>query len=682
MSLPEPAAETAWSLEVDADQIGWLSLDRPGSSANTLSRAVLLELAQQVQALAQRELRGLVIRSAKASGFIAGADIREFPKFDSNEGAMQHIRQGQNVFSAIESLPFPTVAAIHGFALGGGLELALACRYRVAVGDSKLNLGLPEVQLGVHPGFGGSVRSVRLLGVRAAMALMLTGRSVRADRALKIGLVDRLVERGSELADAARHILMAAPPPHKPALRERALSWPGVRPLLRPALVRQVAAHARREHYPAPYAMIDLWARYGGHGEAAFTAEAESFAALIRSSTARNLIRVFLLQDRLKGLAGKGRAAFEHAHIIGAGVMGGDIAAWCALRGLTVTLQDRELKYIEPALTRARALFEKRLPTPAERMQAAERLSADVAGSGVSRADVVIEAIFEDLEAKRALYAAAEPRMRPGALLATNTSSLTLETLDTELKDPGQFVGLHFFNPVPQMPLLEVVHSARTRPEVLAAAMAFTRRIDKLPLPCRSSPGFLVNRVLFPYLHEALHAAGEGISFNAIDRAAVDFGMPMGPMELSDVVGLDVVLHVGDIVTRELQRESPPFASRLRSLVQAGQLGRKSGQGFYRWRDGKIAREPDRMPVPADLADRLILTLVNECVACAREGIVEDVDLIDAGVIFGTGFAPFRGGPIAYAKARGVEACVARLRELEQRYGARFRADAGWSNLT
>jgi 3-hydroxyacyl-CoA dehydrogenase/enoyl-CoA hydratase/3-hydroxybutyryl-CoA epimerase len=275
-----------------------------------------------------------------------------------------------------------------------------------------------------------------------------------------------------------------------------------------------------------------------------------------------------------------------------------------------------------------------------------------VAGSGVAKADVVIEAIFEDLEAKRALYAAAEPRMRPGALLATNTSSLTLETLNGELKNPGQFVGLHFFNPVPQMPLLEVVHSVRTSPEALAAAMAFTRRIDKLPLPCRSSPGFLVNRVLFPYLHEALHAAGEGISFNAIDRAAVDFGMPMGPMELSDVVGLDVVLHVGEIVTRELQRESPPFASRLRSLVQAGQLGRKSGQGFYRWRDGKIAREPDRQ------------------------------DLIDAGVIFGTGFAPFRGGPVAYAKARGVAACVARLRELEQRYGARFRADAGWSSLT
>jgi 3-hydroxyacyl-CoA dehydrogenase/enoyl-CoA hydratase/3-hydroxybutyryl-CoA epimerase len=346
-----------------------------------------------------------------------------------------------------------------------------------------------------------------------------------------------------------------------------------------------------------------------------------------------------------------------------------------------VTLQDRDLKFIDPALTRARALFEKRLSTPAERAQAAERLSADVAGAGVAQADVLIEAIFEDLDAKRALYAAAEPRMQASALLATNTSSLTLETLSPTLRDPGHFVGLHFFNPVAQMPLIEVVHSAQTRPEVLSAALVFSRRIDKLPLPCRSSPGFLVNRVLFPYLHEALHAAGEGIAFNAIDRAAVEFGMPMGPIELCDVVGLDVVLHVGEIVTRELQREAPPYTEKLRQRVQSEQLGRKSEQGFYRWQDGKIMRDDSRMPPPSDLSDRLILVLVNECVACAREGVVADVDLIDAGVIFGTGFAPFRGGPINYARTRGIDACVARMREFELRYGPRFRADSGWSEI-
>jgi 3-hydroxyacyl-CoA dehydrogenase/enoyl-CoA hydratase/3-hydroxybutyryl-CoA epimerase len=266
-------------------------------------------------------------------------------------------------------------------------------------------------------------------------------------------------------------------------------------------------------------------------------------------------------------------------------------------------------------------------------------------------------------------------------VLASNTSSLTLESLAGTLADPGRLVGLHFFNPVPQMPLVEVVHFAPTRPQILASAMALARRIDKLPLPCRSSPGFLVNRVLFPYLFEALHAAGEGIAFNAIDRAAVEFGMPMGPMELADVVGLDVLLHVGEIITRELRQQQPAYVDRVRALVQERKLGRKSGQGFYPWRDGKVVRPPQRAAVPEDLTDRLILALVNECVACLREAIVEDADLIDAGVIFGTGFAPFRGGPLTYARARGVDICIARLSSLEQRYGARFRPDPGWAAI-
>jgi 3-hydroxyacyl-CoA dehydrogenase/enoyl-CoA hydratase/3-hydroxybutyryl-CoA epimerase len=671
----------AFTLDVDADNIGWLTLDRPGSSANTLGRAVLLELQQQLDALERRTLRGLVLRSSKPSGFIAGADIREINTLASEANALELITLGQRIYSRLEALPYPTVAAIHGYALGGGLELALACRYRIGVGDSKLSLGLPEVLLGLHPGFGGTVRSVRLLGVRPAMNLMLTGRNVRADQALKLGLVDRLVAGTGELDAAARQIIQAAPPPHRPPPLERALSWPGLRALLRPVLLRQVRARARREHYPAPYAIVELWAKYGARGDAAMSAEARSFATLLQGDSGRNLMRVFLLQDRLKGLAGKSSARLERVHVIGAGVMGGDIAAWCALRGLSVTLQDRELNLIEPAMVRAAALYAKRLSTPAERAAASERLRADVEGSGVAGADVVIEAIFEDLDAKRSLYAAAEPRMAAGAVLASNTSSLTLELLATTLADPGHLVGLHFFNPVPQMPLVEVVHFPPTRPAVLASAMALTRRIDKLPLPCRSSPGFLVNRVLFPYLFEALHAAGEGISFNAIDRAAVDFGMPMGPIELADVVGLDVLLHVGEIVTRELHKEAPAYVETVRLLVQAKQLGRKSGRGFYPWRDGKVSRPPGHTPVPEDLADRLILSLVNECVACLREGIVEDADLIDAGVIFGTGFAPFRGGPLTYARTRGIDACIARLEALAKRYGARFRPDTGWQAL-
>ena len=294
---------------------------------------------------------------------------------------------------------------------------------------------------------------------------------------------------------------------------------------------------------------------------------------------------------------------------------------------------------------------------------------------------MLIEAIFENLDAKRALYAQVEPRLGAGAVLASNTSSLTLEHLAAGLADPGRLIGLHFFNPVAQMPLVEVIHSAQTRPEPLAAAMAFARRLDKLPLPCRSGPGFLVNRVLFPYLHEALYAAGEGVPLELIDRAAVDFGMPMGPIELADVVGLDVVMHVGDIITRELGREMPPFAQRLRELVAARQLGRKSGQGFYTWREGKAVRTHASTAAPADLGDRLILALVNESAAVLREQVVADADLVDAGVVFGTGFAPFRGGPLNYARTRGIGEVVARLGEFEKRYGSRFRPDALWSTL-
>jgi 3-hydroxyacyl-CoA dehydrogenase/enoyl-CoA hydratase/3-hydroxybutyryl-CoA epimerase len=676
------SAAPSCRLDVDADNIGWLTLDKPGSSANTLGRAVLEDLQRQVEAIERQSLRGLVIRSGKPSGFVLGADINEFTHFSSESAALELITLGQQVCNRIAALRYPTVAALHGFALGGGLELAMACRYRIALGDSKLSLGLPEVQLGIHPGFGGTVRTVRLLGVRPAMNLMLTGRAVRAEQALKLGLVDKLVPNAQELTSTARDFIHTAPPPHRPPFAERALSWSVVRPFIRPALLRQVARSARRDHYPAPYAMVDLWSKYGAKGDAAYTAEAHSIASLFHSDSARNLIRVFLLQDRLKGLAVKGGAPIERIHVIGAGVMGGDIAAWCALRGLNVTLQDRELKFIEPALERAKTLFAKRLSGPEERSAAARRLQADVAGSGVPSADIVIEAIFEDLDAKHALYAQAEPRMRANAVLASNTSSLTLECLGTTLRDAGHLVGLHFFNPVPQMPLVEVVHYPATRADVLNSAMAFTRRIDKLPLPCRSSPGFLVNRVLFPYLHEAFHAAGEGIDFNAIDRAAVDFGMPMGPIELSDVVGLDVVLHVGEIVTRELKQEPPAFVSTVRDLVAAKKFGRKSGQGFYPWADGKVVRSASatRAP-PQDLADRLILSVVNECVACLREQIVEDADLVDAGVIFGTGFAPFRGGPLTYARARGIAACIERLKSLEQRYGARFRPDPGWAAI-
>ena len=673
-------ATGSWKLERDSDDIAWLTIDKPGTSANVLSGGVLGELDALLAALEKDLPRGAVVISAKKSGFVAGADIKEFTGIQDAAGGYQLIRRGQQVLTRLAALPRPTVAAIHGFALGGGFELALACRYRVAVADERLSLGLPEVLLGIHPGFGGTVRTVRVGGVRAAMELMLSGKPVRAEKALRFGLIDRLVGEG-ELRSAARELLLTAPAPRRAPWRQRLLSSAPLRPLVRRSLTREVARRAPREHYPAPYAIIDLWSRYGAHGTRAFEAEARSIAHLFTTETSRNLVRVFLLQDRLKSAGGRSAADIRHVHVVGAGVMGGDIAAWSALRGFTVTLQDRAIEYVQPALMRAQELFDKRERDPAKNAAARERLRADVAGEGVPRADVVIEAIFENLQAKQQLYAQLEPRLKPGALLATNTSSLMLEPLGATLARPQRLVGLHFFNPVPQMPLIEVVHAEHTDPAAVQAATGFARRIDKLPLPCRSAPGFMVNRVLTPYMHEAMLAAQEGVPLTLIDAAAVSFGMPVGPIELADVVGLDVAAHVGEIIARGLGRPASE-APRLSELLAAKKLGRKSGAGFYVWQDGKAVKPATpATAAPPDLIDRLILILVNECVACLRKRVVEDPDLVDAAVLFGTGFAPFRGGPLTYARARGVPAVVARLTELAARYGKRFHPDPGWASI-
>ncbi len=674
------SAAPAWTSTTDGDGIAWLTFDKPGTSTNVLSRDTLVELDSHVKSLAQKPPRGLVLRSAKTSGFIAGADVKEFVQLESADQAFALVREAQKIFDAIEALPCPSVAIINGFALGGGFELALACHYRIGIKGEKFSIGLPEVMLGIHPGFGGTVRAVRRAGVRTAMEMMLTGKTLRADKALRAGFIDRLVFPADAEA-AAREIILRRPKQRRPRLLDRVLSWPGVRALVRKQLLAQVRAKARPEHYPSPYAIIDLWSRHGARGEAAYVAEARSIADLMVGHTSRNLVRVFMLQERLKGLGGKSATPIERVHVVGAGVMGGDIAAWCAQRGLNVTLQDRELKFIEPALKRAREALVKRLKDPVKAGEQLTRLTADVAGDGVPGADVIIEAIFENADAKHELFARVEPRMKPTAILASNTSSIMLEQLDDRLPDPGKLVGVHFFNPVSQLPLVEIVRGETSSEESIQKAIAFTRRIDKLPLPCKSSPGFLVNRVLVPYLYEAMFAAAEGIPIEVIDEAALRYGMPVGPVELADVVGLDVCKHVGDIVSGALNKQKPDTA-RLDALIAAKKLGRKSGEGFYVWRDGKAVK--NRAAVadpPADLEDRLILALANECAAVLREGIVADADLVDAGAIFGSGFAPFRGGPLTYARARGVTVVVSRLEELSRKYGPRFTPDSGWTQV-
>jgi len=667
-----------WRSETGDDGIVWLCIDKADGGANVLSGEVLRELHQLIEPLAKQPPKGVVIHSGKSNGFVMGADINEFTRIENPDQAYELIRLGQQVLDQLEALPCPTVAAINGFALGGGLELAMACDYRVAIGSDKRILGLPEVQLGIHPGFGGTVRAVQIAGVRPAMQLMLTGKPITADKGRKIGLVDKITT-AEDWRAVAQALIAARPPKRKAPLVERLLNLAPVRPFIRNVLIKQVAGKARKEHYPAPYAMIELWSRHGASTQTGYEAEARSIAELMCTSTSRNLVRVFFLQNRLKGQGGKTSTRISHVHVVGAGVMGGDIAAWCALRGHTVTLQDREQKYIDPAMARAAKLFEKRIRNDAERAAAFERLQSDVDGAGAAKADLVIEAIFENLEAKQALYKALQEKMPAGALLATNTSSIRLEDLRVGLDAPQRFIGLHFFNPVAQLPLVEVIRCEDTQQDALDIGFGFVKGIGKLPLECMSSPGFVVNRILAPYMAEAMELAEAGVPLVEIDRAAEAFGMPMGPVELVDSVGIDVALHVSKVLGGAMNR---PVPQKLADMVEGGQLGRKSGQGFYRWENGKPVKPAAAGTAGGEeIQDRLILPMVNEAVACLHDGIVSDADLLDAGVIFGTGFAPFRGGPINYARERGVDDVVSRLNDFTQRYGERFTPHEGFSKI-
>ncbi len=673
-----------WKTRTDDNGIFWLCIDLADASANVLSSEVMQELNSILDALHENPPRGVVVHSGKPGSFVMGADIKEFTGIDTQERAYELVRMGQTVFDRLERLACPTVAVINGFCLGGGLELVMACDYRLAIENDKKIFGLPEVKLGLHPGFGGTVRAVRLCGVREAMPLMLTGNPVNASKARRIGLIDKICS-AEDWQGAAVTLLFKAPPKRRASMLDRMMNTTPARPLVRNMLEKQVRGKARRDHYPAPYAIIDLWAADGASEKTGYEAEARSFAELMCSSASRNLVRVFFLQNRLKGQGNKTDKKISHVHVVGAGVMGGDIAAWCALRGHTVTLQDREQKYIDPAIERARKLFAKRVRDKTKLAATEQRLRSDVAGDGVADADLVIEAIYENLEAKQALYDQLERNMKPGALLATNTSSIRLEALRTVLNEPQRFIGLHFFNPVAMLPLVEVIRCDDTEQEALDVGFAFTKGIGKLPLECASSPGFVVNRILAPYMAEAMQLAEEGVPLREIDKAAEAFGMPMGPVELADSVGLDVVMHVSKVLGEGMQRAIPEALER---KVKDGQLGRKSGEGFYRWENGKAVKPETSgndgaadTNMPADMQDRLILPMVNEAVSCLAEGVVADADLLDAGVIFGTGFAPFRGGPLNYARERGVDEVLATLRRLEETHGTRFAPDKGWSSL-
>jgi 3-hydroxyacyl-CoA dehydrogenase/enoyl-CoA hydratase/3-hydroxybutyryl-CoA epimerase len=580
-----------WKLDTDGDNLAWLWFDRAGSATNTFSREALQELGQIADHLKAMPPKGLAILSAKENGFAAGADIEEFTRLASAEEAMSFIRLGNEVFDKIAALPFPTLALVHGFCMGGGTELALACRYRVLDDGPKTRMGLPEVMLGIVPGWGGMVRMPPLIGAANALDLMLTGRSVDGRRAYKLGLADAVTPQ-RHFANAGRAILLAPPPPHRPPLAAAITNWPVVRNFVASRSEKKVAEKVRRDQYPAPYAIIDLWKNFEGDPRKVPDDHPSSMRHVFEHPTARNLIRLFTLQERLKGFGKQeGVEPIRHLHVIGAGAMGGDIAAWAAFKGITVTLQDLAPERIAPAVKRAAELYKRRLKQPHLARDAMDRLIPDVAGNGVMRADLIIEAIVENADIKRKLYASLEPRMKESAILASNTSSIPLQDLATVLKRPERLVGIHFFNPVAQMLLVEIVEGPQTSPETMKAALAFTKQIDKLPLPCKSAPGFLVNRILSPYLLEAMLMLDEGISGETIDAAAKDFGMPTGPIELADFVGLDIAGRRG-ARAREARHAHPEEAhgkhrrEELRDEDGEGVLHVGEGQG----REGRSRR--------------------------------------------------------------------------------------------
>ncbi|HJD43682.1 MAG TPA: enoyl-CoA hydratase/isomerase family protein [Candidatus Paenalcaligenes intestinipullorum] len=627
-----------WTCSVDAQGIAWLSLDVVNSSVNRLSAPVLQELDRALDFFYAAPPVALIIRSAKHNGFIAGADIDEFSSLDSPDKSESMVLRGWSVMERVAKLHCPTLALIHGHCLGGGLELALACRYRLLIEDSQPVLALPEVKLGIFPGWGGMMRLPQLIGAPKALDMMLTGRNIRAKQAKALGLVDALVpQRIAELA-AAKHVLSHAKPRQARGLD----AWLNRAPLKRLAekqALKQVAKSDPYHHYPAPRAIVDIWANHGGNPLHA----ADTIHEITSSSTVHNLVRVFHLQERLKAFGKRTtKPPLQHVHVIGAGTMGGDIAALCASKGIRVTLQDQRREPIAKAQARAQRLFERRLREPRLVRQAMDRFIPDLQGHGITQADLVIEAIVENLEAKQALYAQIEPLLKPGAVLATNTSSLALSALSAKLLHPNRLVGIHFFNPVAVMPLIEVVHTPELDADVRDTAMAFCDQIGKLPLPVRDTPGFLVNAVLAPYMLEAMRCVDEGIQPETIDEAMLQFGMPMGPIELIDTVGLDIARDVGVQLT-----DADAMPACLAKHLEKQQLGRKTGQGFYTWKDGKADKQRPQT-VPHHLALRLIAPLINRTQEQVHIGVVSDADLADAGVIFGTGFAPFTGGPLHY----------------------------------
>lgn len=663
-----------WRAARDDNNTEWLILDCEGKSANTIDEAVLTGLADHLDRLSDDPPASVVLRSAKPGGFAAGADIGAFA--DMEESAADLLRKGHDVLDRLEALDCPTICVVHGATLGAGFEIALACDWRIAVDGA--SFGFPEVQLGLHPGLGGTFRLPALIDPVEAMTLMLTGKTAHTAKAKKLGIADDVVPE-RHVQNAVQAATEGQFEREDRGLKANAFRLETARSLAARRMRSETQKKAPKEHFPAPYALIDLWEEHGDDRTAMQAAKIQSFANLLKTDTCRNLRRVFFLRQTLKDKAGDDDG-IRHVHVIGAGAMGAGIAAWSALKGKSVTLEDVKLDPLGDAVKQAQAMCEDQHLSGIETRDALDRMMPDPKGYGREHADLIVEAVPEETDLKKTIYKSLKG-LKKDAILATNTSSLMLTGLAQHVSAKTRFAGLHFFNPVDKMMVVEVVRHDKTADKAVERLTAFCNAIGKLPVVVGDYPGFLVNRALTPYLLEAMVLMDEGVPKEVIDTAALRFGMPMGPVTLADQVGLDIGLHVARSLHDTLEKPMADISPRLVEMVEAGKTGKKAGEGFYDWSDGTPHPDANMDKAPADLTDRLILPMLDACVECLRKNIVASEDEIDAAMIFATGFAPFRGGPLRYARQRGIDDVTQTLRRLADTHGARFAPDDGWSRL-
>ena len=632
-----------WLANIDEDGIAWLYLQTVGKSVNVLNNAVMTELECLLDRLEnKKDLRGVALLSGKKGGFVYGADIHEFETLKTASEVANHMLYVHGLFNRIEALPVPSCVGVDGIAVGGGLEIALTFDRLFITSSSKTKLGFPEVNLGIMPGYGGSGRAYGRIGTKAVLDMMVSGRPIGSIDAIKTGLADELVDKPDDLEKSMREWIIGCNG-EKPIFTELETAADATAIA---AAKDKYLKRLRSDHTPAPAAIIEHVENFGHDKSAMSASEIDVFPNLMVSSASKNLRRVFYLTDAVRKSA-RGESGIKRMHVVGAGVMGGDIAAIGAMAGLDVTLTDMNDAAIVGAIARAKKLFERRLKSDEKVALALARLRTDLDGNGATDADLIIEAVAEKLEVKQAVFKNLEAVSKASAILATNTSAIPLEDIATALNGPERLIGLHFFNPVPVLPLVEVIWSKYSDPEIVSRGMQFAGQIGKMPVRCKSAPGFLVNRALLPYIFKAIEAVAGGEKADHIDEALVDFGMPMGPIELADQIGLDVCLDVGIVLGMP-----PATKVLLDEKCRTGTIGRKSGSGFYEW-DGNRAIRAHQSKDPrvmAAIAKNMLAPMIEECRQAVDENVVDTADSADAGMIFGIGFPGFRGGPLNWSK--------------------------------